>query len=402
MSEDSAPGPPGDDAPVPAGRTGKSLRVPCLHNPSHQSIEEHLDGKGFVWIDLESPTEDDLKKISERIKLHPLTLEDARTFEQRPKMEDYDDYMFMVIFGVDPDEESGGTLLREVHMIVSGDAVITIHRRPNDALDDLRKRNHNVPIRSEMFMVYKILDAVTSTFVPVLGRIDDTIDDLEQEIVDNPNDAQLRKLFAVKRDLVAMRRVITPMRDMLQRNADRVNDLPGLESDDRFYFRDLYDGLIRIGEMVDAYRDLLSGATDIYLSTVANRQGEVNRQLTIIATIFLPLTFFTGFFGQNFSLLTNHIINRDWSFWVFGVGLLVFSVVGFRVYFGRKGWVGRNAVTTPVTPPPSRRRSRRHARTLGEPPPEEPGGPLADDGPAAGAAPADGAKLTAQVNAADG
>jgi magnesium transporter len=359
------------------------VRVPCLHNPSRQSIEQHLDGKGFVWIDLESPSEADLLKVAEHIKLHPLTLEDARTFEQRPKMEDYDDYMFMVIFGLDPDEAPGDTILREVHIIVSGDAVITIHRRPNEALEDLRRRNHNVPVRSEMFMVYKILDAVTSTFIPVLGRIDDTIDDLEQEIVDNPSEDQLRKLFAVRRDLVAMRRVITPMRDMLQRNADRVNDLPGLESDDRFYFRDLYDGLIRIGEMVDAYRDLLSGATDIYLSTVANRQGEVNRQLTIIATIFLPLTFFTGFFGQNFSLLTNHIINRDWSFWVFGVGLLVFSVVGFRVYFGRKGWVGRNAVTAPVPPPPRRRGSRRgHARALGQPV-SEPSPPADGAGPGA-------------------
>ena len=265
----------------------------------------------------------------------------------------------MVVFGVDPDEASGGTLLREVHLILSGDAVITIHRRQNHALDELRKRSNETTMRSEQFMVYKILDAITSTFLPVLSRVDDTIDDLEQEIVDNPSEDQLRQIFAVKRDLVAMRRVITPMRDMFQRNADRISDLPGLETDDRLYFRDLYDGLIRIGEMVDAYRDLLSGATDIYLSTVANRQGEVNRQLTIIATIFLPLTFFTGFFGQNFSLLTNHIINRDWSFWVFGVGLLVFSVVGFRVFFARKGWVGRNASVGVPTGPPRQRRARR-------------------------------------------
>ena len=105
----------------------------------------------------------------------------------------------------------------------------------------------------------------------------------------------------------------------------------------RLYFRDLYDELIRIAEMVDAYRDLLSGTTDLYLSTVANRQGEVNRQLTIIATIFLPLSFFTGFFGQNFSYLTSEIINQDWTFWVFGIGLLVASTVGFWIFFRHKG-----------------------------------------------------------------
>jgi magnesium transporter len=157
----------------------------------------------------------------------------------------------------------------------------------------------------------------------------------------------------MKRDLVAMRRVITPMRDMFHRNADRLSELPGLETDDKLYFRDLYDNLIRVSEMVDAYRDLLSGATDLYLSTVANRQGEVNRQLTIIATVFLPLTFFTGFFGQNFSLLVNHIINRDWSFWVFGVGLMVFSVVGFWIFFRRKGWIGPNASVGAAQQPPA-------------------------------------------------
>ena len=136
-----------------------------------------------------------------------------------------------------------------------------------------------------------------------------------------------------------IRRVISPMRDMFARNADRIAELPGLETDDRLYFRDLYDTLIRVSELVDSYRDLLSGATDMYLSTVANRQGEVNKQLTIIATIFLPLTFITGFFGQNFAYLINHIIDADWSFWVFGIGLLVTSVIGFGIFFRRKGWL---------------------------------------------------------------
>ena len=140
-----------------------------------------------------------------------------------------------------------------------------------------------------------------------------------------------------------MRRVVTPMRDMLLRRADHIAHLPGFDTDDQLYFRDLYDGLIRTSDSLDAYRDLLSGTADLYLSTVANRQGEVNRQLTIIATIFLPLSFFTGFFGMNFTLLTNHLIDHDWTFWVFGVGLLVVSAVGFLAWFARKGWIGRDA-----------------------------------------------------------
>jgi magnesium transporter len=174
----------------------------------------------------------------------------------------------------------------------------------------------------------------------VLERVDDDIDKLEDGVVDNPDEAALREIFRIKRDLVTMRRVATPLRDIFSRNAERITDLPGLQPDDRPYFRDLYDSVIRVSDLIDSYRDLLSGATDLYLSTVANRQGEVNKQLTIIATIFLPLTFLTGFFGQNFAYLTNHITNTVWSFLVFGLGFLIVSVTGFMIYFKRRHWIG--------------------------------------------------------------
>jgi magnesium transporter len=318
---------------------GDTLRVPCLVNPDHVDIVEHLDRKRFVWIDLDEPSDVDIEALAQSIHLHPLTVEDARTFDQRPKVEEYEGYLFMVVFGVDPETESGGALLREVNMIISGDYVITIHHRPIDSLAELRARYSDQPIRSEQFLVYKILDAVTSTFVPTLSRIDDDIDDIEEQILDEAAAENLQRIFSLKRDLVAMRRVVSPMRDMMAHNSDVIASLPGLGSDDRLYFRDVYDGLVRTSELVDSYRDLLSGATDMYLSTVANRQGEVNKQLTVIATVFLPLTFLTGFFGQNFSFLINHILNTLWSFLAFGIGGLVMAVVGFGVYFRRKRWI---------------------------------------------------------------
>ncbi len=310
--------------------------MPCLRNPHHRDVIAHLKDSKFIWMDYEDPGEDDLNQIADLVHLHPLTVQDARTFRQRPKIEEYEGYMFVVVFGVDPAIESGGALLREVHMIISGDYVITIHRRPFVALDDLRKRYDDQPIRSEQFLVYTVLDAITSTFVPVLTRIDDTIDEIEQDVVDKADPEDLQRIFSLKRDLVAMRRVVTPMRDMFARNAERIAELPNLQTDDRLYFRDLYDGLIRISDLVDSYRDLLSGATDMYLSMVANHQGEINKQLTIIATIFLPLTFLTGFFGQNFAYLTNHVTETRWSFWVLGIGLLFLSVVVLAIWFRRR------------------------------------------------------------------
>jgi magnesium transporter len=326
-----------------AGRHDSRLTVPCLHNPTRHDLDFHLKNGDFAWIDLEGPTDEDLKAVAEHVKLHPLTLEDAKTFSQRPKIEDYDDYVYMVVFGVDQDAQSGGPLLQEVHLIITGDAVVTIHHQPNAPLDSIRRRYTDQTARSRLFFIYQLLDSVTSTFIPVLSRVDDDIDDIEERVIDTPREQDLKRIFSLKRDLVAMRQVISPMRDMFLRREDHFSNLPGLEADELLYFRDLYDGLIRTAETVDSYRDLLSGATDLYLSTVANRQGEVNRQLTIIATIFLPLTFFTGFFGQNFSLLTGHFINHGWTFWVFGVGLLVVSVLGFYVWFRHRGWIGNDA-----------------------------------------------------------
>jgi magnesium transporter len=321
-----------------AAQGPEAVRVRCLRNPEHHEVRAHLKDSQFVWIDYEDPTDDDLSELATLIKLHPLTLEDAQTFRQRPKVEEYEGYMFMVVFGVDPGTAPGGPLLREVHILISGDYLITIHRRPFAPLDDLRLRYHDQKVRSELFLVYQVLNTTIDTFVPVLTRIDDDIDELEQDIIDNADTEDLQRIFSLKRDLVAMRRVVAPMRDMFARNADRIADLPGLESDGRLYIRDLYDGLVRVSELVDSYRDLLSGATDMYLSTVANRQGEINKQLTIIATVFLPLTFLTGFFGQNFATLVSWI-RYPWVFFVFGIGLLLVSAVGFRIYFKRKRWI---------------------------------------------------------------
>ncbi len=325
---------PGDSADIPHG----PLRAQCLSGLRNDDFATELKQGKFVWLDMVDPSETDFDRLAKLINLHPVTLENLRSFRQRPKLEEYEGYVLMVVFGVDPDTVSGGALLREVNLIISGAYVVTIHRTPLASLEEIRERYHDQPVRSEQFLVYKILDAITSTFVPVLSRIDDDIDDLEQQIIDDASAEHLQRIFSLKRDLVALRRVVSPMRDLFARDAERLIDLAGLETDDRFYYRDLYDSLIRTAELVDSYRDLLSGATDMYLSTIANRQGEINKQLTVIATIFLPLTFLTGFFGQNFAYMIRNIIDTTWSFYVFGVGLLVVSVIGFWIYFQRKRW----------------------------------------------------------------
>jgi magnesium transporter len=316
-----------------------SLKASCLHNAGREEITAHLKDQRFFWLDLEDPSDEKLKEVADTLSLHPLTLDDMRVFRERPKIEEYDGYVFLVVYGVDPGVSSGSPLLREVHLVISGDYVISVHRSSFTALNELRERYGEHQFRSEQMLIYKILDAVINTFIPVLSRIDDDIDEIEQAVIQAPTEESLQRIFALKRDLVAMRRVVTPMRDVFARDAERIGDLPGLQDDGRLYFRDVYDTLIRVSDLVDSYRDLLSGATDMYLSTVANRQNEVNKQLTIIATVFLPLSFLTGFFGQNFTYLVRDVLGTTWSFWLLGIGLLVVSVVTCIVFFRRKGWM---------------------------------------------------------------
>ena len=224
-------------------------------------------------------------------------------------------------------------------MFISGRYLVSLHRDPLPALDEQRSRLDGLVLHSEQFLLYRVFDALTDSFFPVLARMDEEIDELEAAVLAGPTDEQLQRLFAMKRSLVAMRKVVTPQRDLFARSVDQIADLPGLQLDERDYFRDVYDHLIRISDLIDSYRDLLSSTTDLYLSTVSNRQNEVMKQLAIVGTIFLPLSFITGFFGMNFGWLVGRGIASTWSFFVLGIGSLLVTCVLLLRFFKRKGWM---------------------------------------------------------------
>ena len=173
---------------------------------------------------------------------------------------------------------------------------------------------------------------------PVLARLDDQIDELEDEILQRPTEQQLGRLFDMKRSLIALRKVVTPQRDMFATLLSGADVLPGMTPDAERYFRDLYDHLIRISDLVDSYRDLTSGALDTHLSTVSNRLNVVMKQLTIIATIFLPMSFLTGFFGQNFAWMVNRITTLP-VFLLVGVGSQLLTAGALVAMFRHRGWL---------------------------------------------------------------
>jgi magnesium transporter len=312
--------------------------VGCLNALDEKTIREHLERDQFFWLDLTAPSEEEIERLGEIFNFHPLALEDTLHFSQRPKLDEYEGYMFMVFYGADEDADDEGVVLHEVHLFVSGQYLITVHHDPLHVLEQQRAKLERQVIHSEEFVLYRVIDALTDSFFPLLARMDDEIDGVEAAMVEDPTEEQLQRVFALKRQLVTLRKVITPQRDIFARSIDRLAELPGLSLDKRDYFRDVYDHLIRISDLVDTYRELLSGATDLYLSTISNRQNEVMKQLAIVGTIFLPLAFVVGFFGQNFGWLVNHI-SPFWAFAVYGMGSLVATGVLLFFFFKRKGWL---------------------------------------------------------------
>jgi len=300
---------------------------------------EQLRSRGeFFWLDLSHPSPEDIDALGEIFGLHPLALDDTRAFGQRPKLDDYDTYVLLVFYGLALQHEQGEEpALLEVHLYISGDAVVTVRHGHCEELEGVRRRFEQREAGAEQFVVYRILDALTDSFFPVLTHIDDAIDELQEAMIDSPTDEQLHAIFRIRRKLVAMRRVVTPQRDIFARAVDDIADIPGLEAGQRDYFRDIYDHLIRISDLIDSYRDLLSGAMDVYLSTVSNRLNAVMKQLTIVATIFLPLTFVTGFFGQNFGWMVRHIDSAV-AFWGLGVGAVAVASAIMLVLFRRAGY----------------------------------------------------------------
>ncbi len=297
----------------------------------------------FFWLDLHGPSPEEIDALGEIFALHPLALEDTRNFGQRPKLDDYDTYVLLVFYGVAPRQDDGAPDLLEVHIYIGGDAVVTVRQAHCEQLADVRRRFEKHEAGAEQFVVYRVLDALTDSFFPVLTHIDDAIDDLQEEMIAQPTDEQLHRIFAIRRKLVEMRRVVTPERDIFARAIDDIGNIPGFEAGQRDYFRDVYDHLIRISDLIDSYRDLLSGAMDVYLSTVSNRLNGVMKQLTVVATIFLPLTFVTGFFGQNFGWLVRHISSPG-AFVALGIGGVVVPLAIMLVLFRRAGYYGGDGI----------------------------------------------------------
>jgi magnesium transporter len=312
----------------------------AVEDPSKQVIAARLKScheEGF-WLDIQGPTDEDFKILEKIFLFHHLTMEDVRHQNQRPKLEEYHGYTFVVLFqGVL--EPAGEVEFREHHLFIAKDYLVTVHDEPSEILTELFgrvKRSPELTKNNPGFLTYLVIDELVDSLFPLLETLDERIDSLENQILEKATPEVLGQIYKLKHEVIELRKFLGAQRDLFQRLITHSIDIQGEEL--TLYWRDVHDHLIRQYETVDSLRDLLTGAMDVYLSTVSNRLNNTMKALTVIASLFLPLTFLTGFFGMNFLYLTGHLETSTQSF-IVGVAVMLFSVFIQIYFFRRRGWL---------------------------------------------------------------
>ncbi len=331
----------------PVASSGRVKASACLVNRHGAQAREIADlaqisdilaePDSFVWLDVADPGPDDLELIQEEFGLHPLAVEDAVKAHQRPKLEAYDDAWFIVVHGATRDGDE--LRIHEIAIFVGARYVVTVRDEPLYPVDEIQRRWHggNGVGGGAGALLYTILDTVVDGYTPIAEAFEDRVEVLEGELLrrGTRTESVLLEIYEMKKDLHRFRRAVVPMRDIL--TPIMRGDVSLLPRRDLPYFRDVYDHVARAVDQLDDARDLVNNARDTHISMASNRQNEVSKQLTIVATVFLPLTFVTGFFGQNFGWLVDHITGLE-AFLVLGVGSEIAAGAALLWYFRYKHW----------------------------------------------------------------
>jgi magnesium transporter len=314
--------------------TGKGLEGNC----DLTRLKAELRAKrGPLWLDIESPQAPDYQLLESGFGIHQLTIEDIRHGGQRPKWEDYPGYQFLVLVAVEWSKKA--VALREQYLCISPAWIVSIHQEANPSLGEVRRRlgvDATLTQGKSVFLTYMVTEAIVDSAFPALDAIDDEVDALEDRLVTTAGQADLAQITSLKHVVTDLRRILGAQRDSFQQLVTQ--SLDPTAPDASLYFRDVYDHLVRQYETVDSLRDLLSGAMDTYLSTVSNRLNGTMKTLTVMASLFLPLTFLTGFFGMNFGYLTG-VVQPSGAAFAGGIVLMIGSMVIQLYLFRRRRWI---------------------------------------------------------------
>ncbi len=308
-------------------------------NLSPSECINYREATSVSWVDIQGlGSEDVLKQLGEIFELHPLLLEDVVNVPQRPKVEDYNEQLIIIAQMVMPKSDEEGFDSEQVSFILGKHYLLTFQEEPerdcfNYVRDRLRSGKGKVRQLGADYLAYALLDSIIDGFFPVLEDYGERIEALEDEVVLNPSRRTLAKIYDVRRELLALRRAIWPQRNAINSLIRDRNQL--ISSEVQIYFRDCYDHIIQLLDIVETYRELSSGLMDVYMSSVSNKMNEVMKVLTVISTIFIPLSFLAGVYGMNFSYIPE--LSYKWSYFIFW-GVIIIISTSLVSLFWRQGW----------------------------------------------------------------
>ncbi|MBM3298202.1 MAG: magnesium/cobalt transporter CorA, partial [Candidatus Aminicenantes bacterium] len=270
--------------------------------------------------------------------IHPLTLEDIMTTSQRPKLEDYGDYLFLVVKMLHPRRDGGEERFEQVSLIIGPNHLLSFLEDVGDVFDQVRERIRNGKGRirnlGSDYLAYALLDAIVDGYFLELEKIGDEIEALEGEILKEPKTAVVQRIHHLKREMIFLRKSVWPLREAIARLERR--ESPLVKDSTTVFLKDVYDHTIQVIDTVETFRDMLTGMLDTYLTSVSNRMNEVMKVLTLIATIFMPLTFIAGVYGMNFKHMPE--LGWKWGYWG-ALGLMGLVAGVMFVMFKRKKWL---------------------------------------------------------------
>ena len=321
-----------------------------VYRKGHLKIEENFtaadlpellqDTSAVIWVDMEVPTEADERILLDVFKFHPLTVEDCRENRHYPKIEEFHGYLYFIVHGVRADASPDRFNTIELDGFLGSNYVITYHHEMFRSINNVKQLLRNTPIacqRGPAYLLHQILDQVVDFYSPVLDDFDERIDQLEADIftLRKPNNAILSDIMDLKRSVLRLRRISGKQMDILHRMSR--GEFLLIPEEMRPFYRDVYDHLVRVVDLAENYRDLISGSLEAYLSVVSNRLNEIMKVLTIFSAVMLPLTFIAGVYGMNFENMPElHSRYGYYGAW----GLMILVAIAMLFFFWRRGWIG--------------------------------------------------------------
>ena len=312
----------------------KKFRDDC---PAADISELRGDGQNIVWADVSDPTTRDFEELAEEFGFHALSIEDCRNEHQRPKVEEFEGYYFIVLYEASLSGPNDSLELRELNIFLGSNYLVTVHSRPIRAVQTARRLWGEWQDKAEHgagLLAYLLIDAIVDDYLPLLDVLSDRMDDLEDQIFGDFRPESIEQIFRIKKQLLFLRRTVTPLRDVFNTMLRREQAIFARET--YVYFQDVYDHLIRVADTIDTLRDMLSSTMDAYLSVSGNRMNMIMKRLTSISTILMSVTLVAGIYGMNFTFMPE----LQWRFgYVYALLSMIGIGVGLYFYLKKVNWL---------------------------------------------------------------